>query len=102
MGEILWRDSSDLSDCVWVGVGGESAWILQHKTMTTKRFTIELDTELCEWLDAEAQCQQRSRNGQIAHILQIIKTQSEMRHNMLDERWREVQARKFTYGDRIG
>ena len=70
--------------------------------MDTVRFSIELPADLAAWLDAEAQRDQRSRNRQIVHILQTLKLQSEVRHNMLDERWREIQARKFAPGDRIG
>jgi hypothetical protein len=70
--------------------------------MATRRFSVELEDDLCAWLDAEARIQNRSRNRQLAYILQTIKTQNEIRHNMQDERWLDMQARKFPPGDRIG
>jgi len=70
--------------------------------MDTVRFSIELPADMVTWLDAEAETSQRSRNRQIVYILQTLKLQSEIRHNMLDERWLDMQARKFPPGDRIG
>jgi hypothetical protein len=65
-------------------------------------FTVRIPQELADWLAADAQHNQRSRNRHIAHILQTIKTQSEMRHNMRDERWQQIQARKFPESERVG
>jgi len=70
--------------------------------MDTVTFSIELPADMVTWLDAEAETSQRSRNRQIVYILQTLKLQSEIRHNMLDERWLDMQARKFPPGDRIG
>lgn len=76
--------------------------LVYNVAMDTVRFSIELPADLVTWLDAEAEANQRSRNRQIVYILQTLKTQNETRRNMQDERWLDMQARKFPPGDRIG
>lgn len=73
--------------------------------MTDIRFTVSIPQELkdlVDWLDAQAEQQHRSRNRQIIHILQELKAQDDVKNDMRDERWLDMQARKFPPGDRIG
>lgn len=70
--------------------------------MDDVRFTVAIPQDLIDWLDRQAEEQNRSRNKQLVNILQTLKTQSETRRNMQDERWLDMQARKFNPADRIG
>jgi predicted transcriptional regulator len=70
-------------------------------TMTSPRFTMRLDAELKEWLEAEAERQDRSASYLAKQAIQALKDKTEAKAQMIQDAVTEADKGAFVSEDQM-